>query len=70
MILKPEILEKYQSEIDNLNKYFAKWEQIKRFKLLDKPWGIESGELTPTMKLKRKVIFQKYSAEIEGIYKS
>ncbi|OOG70769.1 long-chain fatty acid--CoA ligase [Algoriphagus sp. A40] len=69
MILQPEIVEKFQSEIDSLNKNFAKWEQIKRFKLLDKPWGIESGELTPTMKLKRKVIAQKYSSEIEGIYK-
>lgn len=70
MIVKPEILEKYQSEIDSLNKYFGKWEQIKRFKLLDKPWGVESGELTPTMKLKRKIIGQKFSKEIEQIYQA
>ncbi len=70
MVLKPEIVEKYQSEIDSLNRYFAKWEQIKRFGLLDKAWGIDTGELTPTMKLKRKAIFQKYSGEIEAIYRS
>nr|MCU0401014.1 long-chain fatty acid--CoA ligase [Algoriphagus sp.] len=56
ILAKPEILEKYQSEIDTMNKYFGKWEQIKRFKLLEHPWGIDSGELTPTMKLKRKVM--------------
>lgn len=70
MIANPEILEKYQSEVDSLNKYFAKWEQIKRFKLLDKAWGIDSGELTPTMKLKRKVIHQKFEQEIESIYQA
>jgi long-chain acyl-CoA synthetase len=68
MITKSEILEKYQTEIDGLNKYFGKWEQIKRFKLLETPWGIDSGELTPTMKLKRKVINQKFAKEIEEIY--
>lgn len=70
MIANPKVLEKYQEEIDDLNKYFAKWEKIKRFKLLDKPWGIESGELTPTMKLKRKVIYQKFEKEIESIYQA
>ena len=68
MIQKPEILEKYQREIDQLNKYFGKWEQIKKFTLLPKPWGIETGELTPTMKLKRKVIHSKFAKEIEGLY--
>jgi long-chain acyl-CoA synthetase len=68
MIQKLEILDKYQSEVDHYNKYFGKWEQIKRFKILDKPWGIESGELTPTMKLKRKIITQKYLTDIEQIY--
>lgn len=68
MIEKPEIIEKYDREVEQLNKYFGKWEQIKRFKLLPEPWGIESGELTPTMKLKRKVIMQKYGSEIEHIY--
>jgi long-chain acyl-CoA synthetase len=66
----PEILTKIQSEIDRINENFGKWEQIKRFKLLDQPWGIESGELTPTMKIKRKVIYQKFAKEIESIYEN
>ncbi|AMQ55301.1 AMP-dependent synthetase/ligase [Algoriphagus sanaruensis] len=70
MVKKLEILEKYQSELDHYNKFFGKWEQIKRFKLLDQPWGIETGELTPTMKLKRKVITQKYQDKIESIYQA
>ena len=70
MVLKPEIKEKYQTEIDSYNKYFGKWEQIKRFKLLDKPWGIDTGEITPTMKLKRKIITQKYLQHIEEIYQA
>ena len=70
MVLKPEIKEKYQTEIDSYNKYFGKWEQIKRFKLLDKPWGIDTGELTPTMKLKRKIITKKYLQHIEEIYQA
>ncbi len=69
MISKPEIIEKYDREIETTNKFFAKWEQVKRYKLLGKSWGIETGELTPTMKLKRKVIHQKYESEIEAIYK-
>jgi long-chain acyl-CoA synthetase len=70
MISKREIMEKYDREIETANKFFAKWEQVKRYKLLGNSWGIESGELTPTMKLKRKVIHQKYESEIEGIYKA
>jgi long-chain acyl-CoA synthetase len=69
MIQKPEIIAKYDRVIEDMNKYFAKWETIKRFKLLPEPWGIETGELTPTMKLKRKVILSKYQAEVDSIYK-
>lgn len=68
LIELPEIIAKFQSEIDGINENFGKWEQVKRFKLLEKPWGIDTGELTPTMKIKRKVIFQKFNQEIEEIY--
>lgn len=64
----PEILAKFQSEIDLINENFGKWEQIKKFKLLQNPWGIDTGELTPTMKIKRKVIFEKFGRDIEAIY--
>lgn len=69
MVKKPEIIEKYQQEVEHYNKFFGKWEQVKRIKLLDKSWSIETGELTPTMKLKRKVILQKFDSQIEELYK-
>lgn len=68
MISKSEIIEKYDREVETANKFFAKWEQVKRYKLLGNSWSVETGELTPTMKLKRKVIYKKYGSEIEGIY--
>jgi long-chain acyl-CoA synthetase len=68
MISKPEIVEKYQREVDTINQNFGKWEQIKKFTLMPTLWSIEGGELTPTMKLKRKVIHQKYEKQIEGLY--
>lgn len=69
MLKKPEILDKFQKEIDELNKYFGKWEQVKKFKVLNTQWGVDTGELTPTMKLKRKIIHQKFAKEIEELYK-
>ncbi|WP_026946208.1 AMP-dependent synthetase/ligase [Algoriphagus marincola] len=68
MIARQDIIEKYQREVDSFNKYYGKWEQIKKFKLLSQPWGVDSGELTPTMKLKRKVIHEKFQNEIAEIY--
>lgn len=68
MLQKEEIIDKFQKEIDSLNKYFGKWEQVKRFKILKEQWNVDTGELTPTMKLKRRVIHQKYASEIEALY--
>jgi long-chain acyl-CoA synthetase len=70
MLQKPEILDKFQKEIDQLNKYFGKWEQIKKFKVLPTQWTVDTGELTPTMKLKRRVIQEKFAKEIESLYAS
>lgn len=68
MLKKPEILDKFQKEIDEKNKYFGKWEQVKKFVVLPQQWTIETGELTPTMKLKRKIIHQKFAKEVESMY--
>ncbi len=59
----------YESEIDVLQRALAKYERIRKFVLLDKPFSIESGELTPTLKLKRKVIEEKYKHIIDDFYK-
>jgi len=59
---------KIQSEMDVLNAGFGKWEQIKRFELLSQEMTIEGGELTPSMKVKRKVVREKYASEIQRIF--
>ena len=59
----------YESEIDVLQRPLAKYERVRKFALLEKPFTIESGELTPTLKLKRKVIEERYKDIIEGFYK-
>ncbi|HMO61111.1 MAG TPA: long-chain fatty acid--CoA ligase [Ferruginibacter sp.] len=64
----PEVLRLYRELIDSFNNFFNHVEQIKRFELLPHEWTIESGELTPTLKLKRKVIMEKYRDAVERIY--
>lgn len=57
-----------EQEIKKLNQNFGNWEQIKSFRLLADEWSVETGELTPTLKLKRKVMEKKFEAEIEKNY--
>jgi long-chain acyl-CoA synthetase len=65
----PEILELIQSEVDRVNKQFARVEQVKKFFLLDRQLTAEDEELTPTMKLKRKLVQTKYTEQIEAMYR-
>ena len=58
----------FKELIDSFNEFFNNVEQVKRFELLPCEWTIESGELTPTLKLKRKVIMEKYKDAYERIY--
>ncbi len=69
VIHHPKVLELYRRLIDSFNEFFNHVEQVKRFELLPYEWTIDSGELTPTLKLKRKVIMEKYKSAIERIYK-
>jgi long-chain acyl-CoA synthetase len=64
----PQVQELIQAEIDRVNSKFARVEQIKRFFLLDTQLSAEDEELTPTMKLKRKLVQQKYARQIEAMY--
>jgi long-chain acyl-CoA synthetase len=57
-----------QAKIDQVNQSLARVEQVKKFAILERPFAIDTGELTPTMKIKRKVIAQKYASEIEAMY--
>ena len=63
------VLKRIQKEIDKANEHFGKWEQIKKFELTPDVWSIEGGHLTPTMKMKRKVIKEMYKDLIEKIYR-
>ncbi len=64
----PEVQALIQGELDRVNKKFARVEQIKKFFLLDTQLSAEDEELTPTMKLKRKLVQQKYATRIEAMY--
>ncbi len=64
----PKVHHQYKEIIDEANKAFNPVEQIKKFELLPKEWSIEGGELTPTLKLKRKVIMEKYGDVVKRIY--
>lgn len=68
MIRHPKIEARIWRDVEKSNQRFGKWEQIKSMRLLDELFTIESGELTPTMKLKRKPIIQKYTTLIDSIY--
>ena len=63
-----QVIEKYKSIIEEKNQQFNHVEQIKRFELLPQEWSIETGEMTPKLSLKRKVIMEKYKDSIEHIY--
>ena len=64
----PRIIEHYQELIESFNKFFNPVEQVKKFSLLPNDWGVDSGELTPKLSLKRKVILEKFKEAIEQIY--
>jgi len=68
MILHPQIQAKFRRIVDRYNKFFGETEKVKRFKLIGYPWAIESGELTPTLKLRRNFICKKFEEEIEGLF--
>jgi long-chain acyl-CoA synthetase len=63
-----KVLEAVQKEVDEANSHMARVEQIKKFKVLPTEWEPGGDELTPTMKLKRKPISEKYKDEIDELY--
>lgn len=68
IIQKEKVKDMYKEEVDKLNKNIGHIEQVKRFELLADEWTAEDGELTPTLKLKRKFIMNKYKTTIDKIY--
>ncbi|HWP82229.1 MAG TPA: long-chain fatty acid--CoA ligase [Bacteroidota bacterium] len=70
LVVKPEIRELYQKEVDRIQKDLPHFERVRRFELLPATLTIENGEMTPTMKIKRKVVEQKFQAMIEKMYEN
>lgn len=68
LIDMPEVKDLINKQVDKLNAHFGHVEQIKKFVLLPNEWTIDSGELTPSLKIRRKIIEQKYKNDIEHIY--
>jgi long-chain acyl-CoA synthetase len=68
LLARPEVLALFQAEIDRVNKDLASFERIKRFALVDREWTQETGELTPSLKVRRRVLDQKYANRIERLY--
>ncbi|MEA3426386.1 MAG: long-chain fatty acid--CoA ligase [Bacteroidota bacterium] len=68
VIRNPQVQELFKGLVESFNEYFNHVEQIKKFELLPREWTIETGEMTPKMSLKRKVVMEKFKDVIERIY--
>ncbi len=68
LIRHPKVLELYKNIVEEFNVQFNHVEQVKKFELVSNEWTVDGGELTPTLKLKRKVIMEKYRDAIDRIY--
>ena len=68
LVKKPEVVDFVSNEVDKMTKHLASYETIKKFVLASAPFTIETGELTPSLKVKRRVILEKYADEIEEMY--
>ena len=64
----PEVRAELQRAVDEVNSHLARVETVKKFHVLTRPFAIETGELTPTLKVKRKVVHEKYAREIDALY--
>ncbi|MEH0155853.1 long-chain fatty acid--CoA ligase [Limibacter armeniacum] len=68
LIRNAEVIKLFENRINDLQKNLARFEQVKKFTLLPKEFTIENGEITPTLKIRRKTILQNFSSEIEAMY--
>jgi len=64
------VVAEVQRAVDDANEHVSQAERVKKFVVLPAEWTADSEELTPTLKLKRRVIVEKYAAEIESMYQS
>ena len=69
LVKKNEIYDLFEKELTKFQKKLANFEKVRKFKLLEKPFTLETGEITPSLKIKRKIVEEKYSDLIEEMYK-
>lgn len=65
---EPRVLERVQQAVDNINQHLNGVEQVKKFVVLPREWTVDTGELTPTLKMKRKVVYQRYADIVDRLY--
>ncbi len=70
IITNAEVIKRVQQEVETVNEKFGNWEKIKKFELTPDLWTVPAGHLTPTMKLKRKIVMEKYINLFHKIYDS
>jgi long-chain acyl-CoA synthetase len=68
IVKEPRVLKFYKELVEHYNEYFNHVEQVKKFELMNREWSIDTGEMTPKLSLKRKVIMEKYKDVIDRIY--
>ncbi|MDC6362990.1 MULTISPECIES: AMP-dependent synthetase/ligase [Flavobacteriaceae] len=68
IVLNDKVIARIQEEVDLANEDFAKWEKVKQFRLTPDVWSVDNGHLTPTMKLRRKIVKEKYLDLYDDIY--
>ena len=68
MIQKKEVNDRFRKEVDKYNKFFGDFEKVKRFELVDREWSIDEGEVTPSLKIRRKIIAEHFQDLIDGMF--
>ena len=68
MIKNKKVTDRYRKEVDSYNKFFGDFEKVKRFELVDREWTIDEGEITPSLKIRRKVIAEHFQGLIDGMF--
>ena len=68
VVKNKKVIDRYRKEVDSYNKFFGDYEKIKRFELLDHEWTIDDGEITPSLKIRRKAIAERYQSLIDGMF--
>jgi long-chain acyl-CoA synthetase len=68
LVRDPKVVARFQQEFDRVNADAAPWEKVKRFRLVPDEWTVEGGEMTPSLKLKRRIVAAKYAGEIDALY--